>query len=492
MSGNFWTAAGLEAGFNTVCDFLFGELLPGESVSVEFSGEASDFLRFNGAKVRQIGSVSRALAEFRYYRDGRTVSSSVELGGSGSSGGGSGSGSSSGRSEGAVLVSGSAAESGSGQTAGLSREDVRRAAAALGRAREMASLLPPDPFFSPPDSASRSRTVFPGKLPALDSLPARILDPAGPVTASGADFVGLHSQGSVCRGAAASSGARHWYAAENFSTAYSAHLGSGKAVKGLYAGREFDDAEYARRIESDAAKVSAMKLPERVLSPGSYRVYLAPEAVDMLMMFFSWYGLSERELREGESAWIALKEGRRQLSPAFTLTQDFTLGVGPRFDARGDLAPETLCLINEGRLTGSLVSARSAARYGIPSNAAPSDEYLRSPSLAPGNLPEEAVLETLGTGLYLSNLHYLNWSDFDSGRVTGMTRFACLLVENGKIVSPIKDMRFDVSLYDIWGKGLAALTAERRLVVETGSYYFRALEGSLLPGMLVDGFELTL
>jgi len=138
------------------------------------------------------------------------------------------------------------------------------------------------------------------------------------------------------------------------------------------------------------------------------------------------------------------------------------------------------------------VSARSAKQYGAVSNAAPDPEGLRSPAIAGGDLDEAEALTALGTGLYVPNLHYLNWSDFDSARVTGMTRFACVWVEDGTIVSPIKDMRFDESLYRLWGDKLEAVTRQRSLVADTSTYFQRELGGALLPGMLIDGFTFTL
>ena len=101
-------------------------------------------------------------------------------------------------------------------------------------------------------------------------------------------------------------------------------------------------------------------------------------------------------------------------------------------------------------------------------------------------------MAALGTGVYVSNFHYLNWSDVQSARVTGMTRFSCLWVEDGKIVGPIKDMRWDESLYNMLGAKLEAVTRERHLLVESMTYERRQVGGSLLPGILVDGLSFTL
>jgi predicted Zn-dependent protease len=117
---------------------------------------------------------------------------------------------------------------------------------------------------------------------------------------------------------------------------------------------------------------------------------------------------------------------------------------------------------------------------------------LRSPEIAAGNLAAADVLNGLERGLYLSNLHYLNWSDRPSGRITGMTRYACFWVENGEIVAPIENLRFDESLYRCLGENLMALTALQELIPEVGTYDHRSLGGTKVPGALIEAFTYTL
>jgi predicted Zn-dependent protease len=445
----------LEVRFDRACSLLFGELLPEESLAVDFSGEASHFLRFNSGRVRQIGAVLQAGARFTYYRNGRTISSAFEV-------------------------------------SGDERLDAERAEEALATARREAPLLPEDPYQVLPSASGRSSEEFSGRLPDPSFLPHEVLGPGEAVTRAGADYVGIHSQGAVCRGAANSLGARHWFATETFCVDYSAWLPNGKAVKSAYAGREWDPAEYARRIAAARPRLEALSKPEKVIPPGDYRVYIAPDALNEFIPFFSWNGLGERCMREGESAWLALREGRRSTSPRFRLSQDFGLGAEPRFNEFGEVAPATLVLVEDGRLAATVVSSRSARQYGVASNAAPEEERVRSPAIDGGSLDEGKAIEEIGEGLYLSNLHYLNWSDNDSGRITGMTRFACFWVEGGEIAAPIKDMRFDESIYHLFGDKLVDLSRQRSLLPDTGTYFRRGLGGALLPGLLVEDFAFTL
>jgi predicted Zn-dependent protease len=94
--------------------------------------------------------------------------------------------------------------------------------------------------------------------------------------------------------------------------------------------------------------------------------------------------------------------------------------------------------------------------------------------------------------VYISDLHYLNYSDRQACRMTGMTRFACFWVERGRIVAPIGVMRWDDSLLRMFGPGLVALTQGAELVPDAGTYGERQLRSVTAPGALVEGFRFTL
>jgi predicted Zn-dependent protease len=112
--------------------------------------------------------------------------------------------------------------------------------------------------------------------------------------------------------------------------------------------------------------------------------------------------------------------------------------------------------------------------------------------MAPGNLAESQILPTLGTGLLIGNLWYLNYSDRNACRLTGMTRFATFWVENGEITAPVNVMRFDDSMYRMMGSNLVALTAERDWRLSTDTYESRSTASMHIPGALIDDFRLTL
>jgi predicted Zn-dependent protease len=162
------------------------------------------------------------------------------------------------------------------------------------------------------------------------------------------------------------------------------------------------------------------------------------------------------------------------------------------FQGEGFQRPESVPLVDAGKLALPLVSPRSAREYDVPTNGANAGETPESLDLAGGTLAEADALAALGTGIYIGNLWYLNFSDRSACRLTGMTRFASFWVENGQIRAPLNVMRFDDTAYRVLGDNLETLTRERDLIVDDNSYGERSTSSMRTPGALVKEFALTL
>ena len=167
-------------------------------------------------------------------------------------------------------------------------------------------------------------------------------------------------------------------------------------------------------------------------------------------------------------------------------------GSAPAFQAEGFVKPPFVPLITHGTLGDALVSPRTAKEYGLATNGAGGGESPESLDMAAGELALNDVLSALGSGLYISNLWYLNFSDRPAGRITGMTRFATFWVERGRIVAPLTPMRFDESIYRLLGDSLVDLTRERELLPDAGTYGERQTSSARLPGALVEKLRFTL
>ncbi|MEO1590018.1 MAG: metallopeptidase TldD-related protein [Cyanobacteria bacterium J06632_22] len=439
-----------EVGFDRLVAALAAQLQPHEHFRLTITGEDSQFTRFNQARVRQTGQVHDAQLRLTLMTEAQTAYSEVPF------------------------------------TQDFDT-DWALLQAALIRLQQSLPHLPADPYLVLPAGSARSREVSEAELLPAETLAQTILAPV-----QGLDFAGIYGGGHSFRGYADSAGQHHWFETTAYTLDYSLFDDRGQAVKGTIAGQGWSPSTYLDKIAATKAQLQLMARPAKTIPRGQYRTYLAPAAIAEILMMFSWGGVSEAELQQGNSAFGLLQRQEKQLSPQFSVAENFRRGGVPRFNSLGEIAPLHLPVITQGSLTHSLISSRSAKEYDKTSNAADLDEALRAPDVSPGSLAADDILANLDTGLYLSNLHYLNWSDHPNGRITGMTRYACFWVENGELVAPIANLRFDDSLYRFFGPQLLALTQFQEFIPNVDTYDVRGLGGIWTPGALVEDFTYTL
>src|SRR5581483_8241381 len=229
------------------------------------------------------------------------------------------------------------------------------------------------------------------------------------------------------------------------------------------------------RMAHATQQLALLALPRRTIEPGEYRAYLAPRALAEVLGLLCWGGFSARARQTKQSPLMRMEEGRT-LASGITLAENIAAGVAPAFQAEGFVKPPVVPLISAGKLADALVSPRSAKEYGLATNAANSGESPESLDMAAGSLAERDVLQALDTGLYISNLWYLNFSDRPAGRIT----------------APVTPLRFDESVYRLLGETLIDLTAERELLPDSSTYGERQTSSVRLPGALVSALRFTL
>lgn len=429
---------------------VLGEVSGSEDLVITFFGEETQFLRFNRAQVRQTGHVEQFEVMLSFLYDGRSFEAQFVL-------------------------------------SGEIEKDLKSAQDFLRQARRLAPTLPPDPYAVVPKNNGQFKASYKGQLLPTPEVPRALLE-----MAQGSELVGLYTAGKVFRGGLNSKGQDQFFETQNFQVDFSIHLPDGQAAKGLYAGQDWSEAGYARELKKVQTLSTLLKRPAVSVKKGDYRVFLGPQAHAELLGVLSWNGLSQRSHQEGSCALSKLARGEERLSTKISLAENFDLGLAPPFNDLGELSPSHLPLIEQGQLKNLLISSRTAHEFKLTANGASSDEYPRSLQLKSGTLQDQDILRRLGTGLFLSNLHYLNWSDRNAARVTGMTRYACFWVEKGEIVGPISNLRFDDSFYRFWGTQLEDLTELADTMPSTSTYFRRSLGGSQVPGLMLSGMQFTL
>ncbi|MGW0436350.1 TldD/PmbA family protein [Micromonospora sp. NPDC003197] len=224
-----------------------------------------------------------------------------------------------------------------------------------------------------------------------------------------------------------------------------------------------------------AAKARAAADPVE-LPPGRYEVVLEPTAVADLLYNLAWHGFNGKLHNERQSF---AELGATQFDPAITLVDDALGGPSLPYDAEGT-PNRRLTLVDRGVTRAVTHDRRTAAEAGtestghaasghawgpMPANlmlAPAAEDVAGPPKDAPGltddvsgptdDVPGPAVdadtaalVAGVRRGLLVTDLWYTRVLDPKSLVVTGLTRNGVWLVEDGEIVSAVRDFRFTQS-----------------------------------------------
>jgi predicted Zn-dependent protease len=440
----------MRAWFEALADRMSSRIHATEGFTLHLTGEQSEFARLNRGRVRQPGNVTQGDVALRLISNGRHASQTFAV---------------------------------SGDTT----TDHARLDAALDGLRAVLPHIPPDPHLLIAEEVQSSEDVGASSLPPAIDMVDALLDQA-----KGLDLVGIVASGEMVRGFANHHGQRNWFSRSGFNLDWCLVHDADKAVKASLAGFEFSADAVQAEMAKAKAQLAILERPSRTIEPGAYRAWLTPAALDEIFGVLQWGGFSLKGLETGHSALRRYWSGEDRLSPMVHVFEDIAGGIAPDFQSDGFRRPAQVPLFESGRMTGALVSPRSAREYDRSTTGADEGEQPASLSMLGGDIPDGEELARLGTGLYVGNLWYTNFSDRAACRITGMTRFATFWVEDGEIVAPVNVMRFDETLGGLLGDGLEGLGERAAFLPSNMTYENRSVESKRLPGALVKAMRFTL
>ena len=103
--------------------------------------------------------------------------------------------------------------------------------------------------------------------------------------------------------------------------------------------------------------------------------------------------------------------------------------------------------------------------------------------MAGGRTPRDELIAGLDRGLLVTRFHYTNPVHPKLAIITGMTRDGTFLVEDGRIVGPVRNLRFTQSYLDAMAR-VVAVAAERKTLKGF-------LGGVVVPALRIDGWTFT-
>jgi predicted Zn-dependent protease len=244
------------------------------------------------------------------------------------------------------------------------------------------------------------------------------------------------------------------------------------------------DAAAIGREAAERARTSANPVD---IEPGDYPVVLHHYAVVDLLDMLGYLGFSALAVQEDRSFF---EPGRRVASPLVTILDDGRdpAGLPMGFDAEG-VPKQRLALLDAGVCCDLVYDAQTAARvgrrstgHGLPAPN-PYGPFPTNMVMAPGDASLDELVGGLDRGLLVTRFHYTNPVHGKRVIITGMTRDGTFLVEGGRVVGPVRNLRFTMSYLDALAN-VEAVSRERRCIRGL-------LGGSVVPSVRVSSFSFT-
>jgi len=210
------------------------------------------------------------------------------------------------------------------------------------------------------------------------------------------------------------------------------------------------------KLAERASEKAHLAVNARELAPGRYTVILEPSAV-LDIVGFLFYDFAATALQDKRSC-LNDRMGKQIFAKNISIADDVyhPLQLGAPFDGEG-VPRQRVQLVNRGvpeNLVYSRASARAAKKPSTGHGFPLPNEYGEAPMnlvFTGGSSSVEEMIATTERGLLVTRLWYIREVDPYEKVMTGMTRDGLFLVERGKVVSAVRNFRFNQSLLKMLG-----------------------------------------
>jgi len=200
-----------------------------------------------------------------------------------------------------------------------------------------------------------------------------------------------------------------------------------------------------------AAQKAVLSADPVAVDPGDWTVIMEPPAFGEFAAFLGQH-FSAQSFDEGWS-FLSGRLGERFVGENVTIVDDVRqrLNPGMPFDFEGT-PTQRVALLERGVAAGIVTDSRWAAKLGRENTGHalpepnPFGPWARHLVIEPGSATRDDLIAGTKRGLLISRLWYVRTVDRRETLVTGMTRDGTFLIENGKIVRGVHNLRFNQSI----------------------------------------------
>jgi predicted Zn-dependent protease len=336
--------------------------------------------------------------------------------------------------------------------------------AARARSEEIARMLPVDPEYvaplGPQEYEAPARYDEDASSFGLDALSAQAAQVIEEGLSKGVETFGCATSARRFSALATSNGLFAYERRSEIDLSTTARnkadTWSGWAGAHEFFGARLDAESIARRA---CAKAAYDREPVD-LEPGDYTVVLEPVAVAELA---SWVmsAMDARAADEGRSFYSrpggGTMIGEKLFDEKLTIRVDPADPLAPEGAIGWEGVPHRARAFIEKGVVNALYRSRSWAQK-TDTEAIP---FARSFIVEGGDASLDAMIRSVTRGVLVTRIWYENMVERKSLLLTGLTRDGNFLIENGRVTAPVRNMRFNQRLGELFGNIVALGKTER-------------------------------
>src|SRR6266850_1702876 len=297
---------------------------------------------------------------------------------------------------------------------------------------------------------------------------------------------GFHHAQGAASGFATRNGNFHYQRSSLVSLSVSARTPDGTS-SGYFLRNHFDIAKLdTTHIAHEAIEKALTSRNARTLEPGTYPVILEAQAADDLIRL----GFDARSADEGRSPYSA-RDGKTKLGEKI-FDERLSFYSDPwhpelpgSSSAQAGLPAQKVHFVRNGVLENLDYSRYWAKEKGKEPTPGPVNSILEG-SAPPVSV--EDMIKATDRGLLVSRFWYIRGVDPRTALFTGLTRDGVWYIEKGKIQYPVRNFRFNQSVFELLAPGNVEMIGRSERVSSSES---QGSGASLTPALKVKQFHFT-
>ncbi len=302
------------------------------------------------------------------------------------------------------------------------------------------------------------------------------------------EVAGAFSHGDQVYAVGNSKGMFSWHAATSASFTLSIRTSNGGTGWSEFHSHELEAIQPEKLYDIALQKALLSENPH-ALGEGEYTVILEPPAVETLFFWLGYMALGGLPIVENRSCFSD-KIGQKVMDERISVVDDcsYFQSFGAPFDYDG-VRRQACPIIENGVFVGPVSDRVLASKLGrgvstghalpYPAKSGPLPLNLR---VSGGNSVLSKMIEETRKGILVTRFFYDNVIDPRRLTLTGMTRDGTFMVENGRIVHGLKNLRFNICVPEL---------LNRVFDMSHNTWSLTSFGRMSVPAMRLDGFRFT-